>query len=94
MLHADALLVTEHTMVNADEDFIDGIERPTEMFGPIVLAAHMYNRAMTLVWDCFIVCGLKEYTVSAETEFNALHRIQKYMGIIIQSMNFLFHSAI
>lgn len=62
--HADALLATEYTMSHANECFIKNIAKPKELFSNIVVAANMYNRTMTLIWDCLVICGLKKYTVS------------------------------
>lgn len=84
LLHADALLVTEYTISGADESLIQNLIKPDEMIRNTVVAANLYNKSLTLIWDCLVVCGLRKYTVSGnqkwmhlhiQTETNPVHRI-------------------
>lgn len=63
MLQANALLITEYKMSDADEEFIKEIKPPGKLMGAIVRAAQLYNRTMLLVSDCLTICELQQQTV-------------------------------
>lgn len=63
-LQADALLMSQHNII---EDKIDlaaiNAHNSVDVNKDVIRVGHAFNKTITLIWDCFYVCGLKEYIV-------------------------------
>lgn len=62
-MEADALMTAEYGVKKKSYNEYE-IEQPKLLNARAVQSAHMYNKAMCLIWDALFVCGLKELIVS------------------------------
>lgn len=64
---ADTILVAQY---HIQEKGLAGDELTTQISNigtECVRVGHMFNRVISLLWDCFMVCGLKLFIVSHST---------------------------
>ena len=66
LMAADTILVAQYhiqemgLIVDESPTHISHIQTESVCIG------HMFNRIISLVWDCFMVCGLKQFNVSLD----------------------------
>lgn len=66
LLMADTVLVAQYHIQERKKS-VNEHNQPTEVSNirtESVRVAHMFNRVVTLMWDCLMVCGLQKFIVS------------------------------
>lgn len=60
---ADALLLSQHNILELSFNLDIVICVESEVKKESIRIGQLFNRTMTLLWDCLTVCGLKSFIV-------------------------------
>lgn len=63
-MQADALLMSQYDIFESNIDLQTiSIKDETKVGKDRIRIGQLFNRTITLLWDCFAVCGLKRFIV-------------------------------
>lgn len=65
LLMADTILVTQYDIQETVSKVYAISTQVPNIRTESIRIGHLFNRIITLLWDCFMVCGLKAFIVSS-----------------------------